>query len=64
MLFDFQTPEDRELLEKLALQARQRELIRQRKEANRQALAQKKRAQLAQRLANQGTDIQCNENVM
>lgn len=64
MLFDYQTPEDRELQEKLALQARQRELIRQRKEANRQALAQKKRAQLAQRLANQGTDIQCNDNVM
>lgn len=52
------TPEDRELQEKLALQARQRELIRQRKEANRQALAQKKRAQLAQRLANQGQTLE------
>lgn len=36
------------------MQAKQREMIRQRKEANRQALAQKKREQLAQRLAGKG----------
>lgn len=52
------SPEDKELQEKLAMQAKQREMIRQRKEANRQALAQKKREQLAQRLSGKGQTIE------
>lgn len=52
------TPEDKELQEKLAMQAKQREMIRQRKEANRQALAQKKREQLSKRLAERGQSIE------
>ncbi|XP_061177936.1 RNA-binding protein 33-like [Saccostrea echinata] len=52
------TPEDRELQEKLAQQAQQREYVRKRKEANRQALAQKKREELAQRLAGTGQTLE------